>query len=112
MNMRMLTPERLRLEAGFPLRVQPGQAGVSLAAEIDALRSIVDQSLERDGAILFSGFTPEGVEGFQRFAASFGHPLLNYEFGSTPRSQVDGKGVYTSTEYPAHRSIRLHNEQA
>ncbi|MGA9222360.1 MAG: TauD/TfdA family dioxygenase, partial [Pseudomonas graminis] len=55
---------------------------------------------------------PEGVEGFQRFAASFGHPLLNYEFGSTPRSQVDGKGVYTSTEYPAHRSIPLHNEQA
>ena len=70
MNMRMLTPERLRLEAGFPLRVQPGQTGVSLAAEIDALRSVVDHSLERDGAILFSGFTPAGVEGFQRFAAS------------------------------------------
>lgn len=112
MNMRMLTPERLRLEAGFPLRVQPGQTGVSLAAEIDALRSVVDHSLERDGAILFSGFSSEGVEGFQQFAASFGHPLLNYEFGSTPRSQVDGKGVYTSTEYPAHRSIPLHNEQA
>lgn len=112
MNMRMLTPERLRLEAGFPLRVQPGQTGVSLAAEFEALRSVVDHSLERDGAILFSGFTPEGVEGFQQFAASFGHPLLNYEFGSTPRSQVDGKGVYTSTEYPAHRSIPLHNEQA
>jgi alpha-ketoglutarate-dependent taurine dioxygenase len=112
MNMRMLTPERLRLEAGFPLRVQPGQTGVSLAAEIHALRTVVDHSLERDGAILFSGFAPEGVEGFQQFAASFGHPLLNYEFGSTPRSQVDGKGVYTSTEYPAHRSIPLHNEQA
>lgn len=112
MNMRMLTPERLRLEAGFPLRVRPGQTGVSLAAEIDALRSVVDHSLERDGAILFSGFSSEGVEGFQQFAASFGHPLLNYEFGSTPRSQVDGKGVYTSTEYPAHRSIPLHNEQA
>ncbi|HEX8590556.1 TauD/TfdA family dioxygenase [Pseudomonas sp.] len=112
MNLRMLTPEPLRLEPGFPLRVQPGQPGVSLASEFEALRNVVDHSLERDGAILFSGFAPEGVEGFQRFAASFGHPLLNYEFGSTPRSQVDGKGVYTSTEYPAHRSIPLHNEQA
>ncbi len=112
MNMRMLAPDRLRLEAGFPLRIQPSQPGVNLAAEFDALRNIVDQSLERDGAILFSGFSSEGVEGFQRFAASFGHPLLNYEFGSTPRTQVDGKGVYTSTEYPAHRSIPLHNEQA
>ncbi|MDH0749812.1 TauD/TfdA family dioxygenase [Pseudomonas sp. GD03842] len=112
MNMRMLTPQPIHLENGFPLRVYPGQPGATLAAEFVALRNLVDQRLERDGAVLFSGFNSEGVEGFQRFAAAFGHPLLNYEFGSTPRSQVDGKGVYTSTEYPAHRSIPLHNEQA
>ena len=112
MNMSMLTPHPLELDTGFPLRVYPGQAGASLAAEFQALRSVVEQSLERDGAILFSGFASDGIEDFQRFAAAFGHPLLNYEFGSTPRSQVDGKGVYTSTEYPAHRSIPLHNEQA
>jgi alpha-ketoglutarate-dependent taurine dioxygenase len=112
MNMRMLTPHQLHVETGFPLRVYPGQAGATLAAEFESLRGVVEQMLERDGAILFSGFASDGVEGFQRFAAAFGHPLLNYEFGSTPRSQVDGKGVYTSTEYPAHRSIPLHNEQA
>lgn len=43
--------------------------------------------------------------------ASFGDPLLSYEFGSTPRSKVE-QGVYTSTEYPAHQWIPLHNEQA
>jgi alpha-ketoglutarate-dependent taurine dioxygenase len=112
MNMRMLTPHQLHVETGFPLRVYPGQAGATLAAEFESLRGVVEQMLEGDGAILFSGFASDGVEGFQRFAAAFGHPLLNYEFGSTPRSQVDGKGVYTSTEYPAHRSIPLHNEQA
>jgi alpha-ketoglutarate-dependent taurine dioxygenase len=112
MNMSMLTPHPLELDTGFPLRICPSQAGTSLAAEFQALRSVVEQSLERHGAILFSGFASDGIEGFQRFAAAFGHPLLNYEFGSTPRSQVDGKGVYTSTEYPAHRSIPLHNEQA
>ncbi|WP_296256506.1 MULTISPECIES: TauD/TfdA family dioxygenase [unclassified Pseudomonas] len=112
MNMSMLTPHTLHVETGFPLRVYPGQPGASLAAEFESLRGVVEQRLERDGAVLFSGFNSDGIEGFQRFAAAFGHPLLNYEFGSTPRSQVDGKGVYTSTEYPAHRSIPLHNEQA
>jgi len=112
MNMSMLTPHQLHLETGFPLRVYPGQADASLATQFQSLRGVVDRMLERDGAILFSGFDSEGVEGFQRFAAAFGHPLLNYEFGSTPRSKVGGKGVYTSTEYPAHRSIPLHNEQA
>ncbi len=37
--------------------------------------------------------------------------LASYEFGSTPRSQVHNQ-VYTSTEYPPHQHIPLHNEQA
>ncbi len=61
--------------------------------------------------MLFRGFELLGEAPFQRFAESFGDPLLSYEFGSTPRSQVD-KGVYTSTEYPAHQIIPLHNEQS
>ncbi len=112
MNMSMLTPNLLHLEEGFPLRVYPAQPGASIETEFAALRAIVDQRLEQDGAVLLSGFATDGAEGFQRFAAAFGHPLLNYEFGSTPRSRVTGKGVYTSTEYPANRSIPLHNEQA
>ncbi|MCY1422294.1 Taurine catabolism dioxygenase TauD, TfdA family [compost metagenome] len=112
MNMSVLTPPRLQVEPGFPLRLSPGLGELSLEADFAAIRALIDERLERDGAVLLSGFAADGVEGFQRFAAAFGHPLLNYEFGSTPRSQVDGKGVYTSTEYPAHRSIPLHNEQA
>jgi alpha-ketoglutarate-dependent taurine dioxygenase len=102
---------RLALEEGLPLRVSPAQPGISLASCAGQLRKIAQMHLERNGGILFTGFDPVGVEGFQNFAGSFGHPLLSYEFGSTPRSQVAG-GVYTSTEYPAHRSIPLHNEQA
>ena len=64
----------------------------------------------RDGAGQ-RGFEVGGAERFREFAAGFGDPLLSYEFGSTPRSNVT-KGVYTSTEYPAHQSIPLHNEQA
>ena len=63
------------------------------------------------GGVLLRGYEVPSVETFQTFAAAFGHPLLSYEFGSTPRSKVEG-GVYSSTEYPAHREIPLHNEQS
>lgn len=102
----------LAVEEGVPLQVRPASPGASLHSAFGAIRDLAGRRLERDGAILFRGFTDPGVEGFQSFAAAFGHPLLSYEFGSTPRSKVTGGGVYTSTEYPAHRSIPLHNEQA
>jgi len=104
--------EALTIQEGVPLKASPLTPGTSLEQASGAIQELVDHRLEKDGAILFSGFSAPGVEGFQSFAGSFGHPLLSYEFGSTPRSQVTGKGVYTSTEYPAHRSIPLHNEQA
>jgi alpha-ketoglutarate-dependent taurine dioxygenase len=53
----------------------------------------------------------ESPADFECFVQSTGASLLKYEFGSTPRSLVQGR-VYTSTEYPAHQSIPLHNEQA
>jgi len=112
MNTRLLASAPwLELEEGLPLRVSPTQPGMTLGSCAAALAEVANTYLERNGGILFSGFDPNGVEGFRQFATSFGHPLLSYEFGSTPRSQVAG-GVYTSTEYPAHRSIPLHNEQA
>ena len=105
-------PEALAIEDGVPLKVSPLTPDTGLEQVAGAIRELVEHRLEKDGAILFRGFSAPGVEGFQSFSGSFGHPLLSYEFGSTPRSQVTGKGVYTSTEYPAHRSIPLHNEQA
>ncbi|MDG5498197.1 TauD/TfdA family dioxygenase [Marinobacter sp. BGYM27] len=104
--------DTLQLEDGFPLRVSPIADGTSLKALSSDIASLVAECLETSGGILFSGFEDPGIEVFQSFASGFGHPLLSYEFGSTPRSQVTGGGVYTSTEYPAHRSIPLHNEQA
>jgi len=104
---RPLLPEQGRLA----LLVEAGDDDTSLLDVFDELNALVDEHLLRDGGILFRGFRLEGAEQFRQFAASFGHPLLNYEFGSTPRTNVT-QGVYTSTEYPAHQHIPLHNEQA
>ncbi|KEZ05517.1 SyrP [Burkholderia sp. MSh2] len=77
----------------------------------EMLRDAIAGHLNREGGVLLRGFAGMSIERFHDFAKSFGSPLLSYEFGSTPRSEVK-KGVYSSTEYPAHQWIPQHNEQA
>jgi len=103
----LLNPAR----AALPAVLSPARPGEPLLDAFPALRGDIDALLARIGGVLLRGFEVPGVDAFRAFAAAFGHPLLNYEFGSTPRSAVGG-GVYTSTEYPAHQHIPLHNEQA
>ncbi|MEO6919219.1 MAG: TauD/TfdA family dioxygenase [Collimonas sp.] len=112
LSMPRLAIDDLRITPGLPTVVAP-KAGIDISLEEAAplLRAIVDDKLERAGGVLFTGFRVPSIVSFQGFAASFGHPLIGYEYASTPRSQVEG-AVYTSTEYPPHRSIPLHNEQS
>ena len=95
----------------LPVALFAEEPGLELMAALPALRARIDEALRRVGGVLLRGFGVPSVEHFQQVAKAFGHPLLNYEFASTPRSAVSA-GVYTSTEYPAHQHIPLHNEQA
>lgn len=95
----------------LPLLLKAGEAGQPLGKALPMLRETIDRHLIESGGIVFRDFSLDGPDAFRAFAADFGHPLLTYEFGSTPRSQVTS-GVYTSTEYPPHQHIPLHNEQA
>jgi hypothetical protein len=76
-----------------------------------AFKQALNEVLPRAGAIVLRGFVIRGPDEFGDFVASFGAPLMSYQFGSTPRREI-ARGVYTSTEYPAHRIIDLHNEQS
>lgn len=95
----------------LPHIVTAREPGQPLLAALPSLQAEIEATLLTVGGVLLRGFEVGGPDGFRAFAAGFGHPLLTYEFGSTPRSQVTS-GVYTSTEYPSHQSIPLHNEQA
>ncbi|MGK6316659.1 TauD/TfdA family dioxygenase [Neorhizobium sp. DT-125] len=88
-----------------------GTPDAALSDHFGVVKTLVDQHLPQEGAILFRGFRKVDVPGFNAFARSFGHELASYEFASTPRSKIDA-GVYSSTEYPAHQWIPQHNEQA
>ncbi|OWQ90695.1 hypothetical protein CDN99_10940 [Roseateles aquatilis] len=112
MNAGMGTLDR-RGPAGslLPVLIAPASPGEPLMDALARRRAEIDAALATVGGVLLRGFDVADAAAFRAFAAGFGHPLLSYEFGSTPRSEVGG-GVYTSTEYPAHQSIPLHNEQA
>jgi alpha-ketoglutarate-dependent taurine dioxygenase len=74
-------------------------------------RAAIAASVLQRGAVLLRGYAVRSPLDVREFAASFGVPLASYEFGSTPRRKVAAH-VYSSTEYPAHQSIPLHNEQS
>ncbi len=94
----------------LPLLIEPA-ADRNWRHCFDDIKGVIDARLETVGGVLLRGFEVAGEQDFQEFAKAFGHDLLSYDYASTPRSQVEGK-VYTSTEYPAHQVIPLHNEQA
>lgn len=98
-------------EESLPSLLRASRKQEPLTEAVAEVRGMIERQLYACGGILFRDFHLDGAEAFRSFAASFGHPLLAYEFGSTPRTQVSS-GVYTSTEYPPHQSIPLHNEQA
>ncbi|MGP5562515.1 TauD/TfdA family dioxygenase [Vreelandella alkaliphila] len=98
-------------DSELPIMISPTYPGQPLLEAFGDLRADIESLVTRVGGVLLRGFDVPTVDDFQQFAAAFGHPLLSYEFASTPRSAVSS-GIYTSTEYPAHQHIPLHNEQA
>jgi alpha-ketoglutarate-dependent taurine dioxygenase len=105
-NERLLDSER-----SLPLLIEPALHGVSLPEWAGSNREFIKQRLQRHGAILFRGFNLSSVDEFELLLRSVAGDLLEYSYRSTPRTQVSGR-IYTSTEYPAHQSIPLHNEMS
>jgi alpha-ketoglutarate-dependent taurine dioxygenase len=106
-----LRPDAPSSSSTLPLLVEAQRNSESLMDVFARRRAEIEAMLDDVGGVLLRGFSVPTVEAFREFAASFDHPLLSYEFASTPRSAVTS-GIYTSTEYPAHQHIPLHSEQA
>ena len=101
----------LRADASLPLVLEPAVDALSLTEWTSNNRDLIVQKLRTHGAILFRGFDPNSVDEFEQFLRLLVGDLLPYSYRSTPRSEVSGR-IYTSTEYPAHQSIPLHNEMS
>ncbi|MBY0463181.1 MAG: TauD/TfdA family dioxygenase [Alphaproteobacteria bacterium] len=72
---------------------------------------LIEKEILKYGGILFRNFGLYSVSEFNRFVQIFSSNLLDYVYRSTPRTRLGGK-IYTATEYPADRTIPMHNENA
>ncbi|MFG3107083.1 TauD/TfdA family dioxygenase [Streptomyces tendae] len=71
----------------------------------------VDGTLARFGALLFRGFGVRDDEDFSALVTSLAREELQYRERSTKRVRKAGN-VYTSTEFPASRTIASHSENS
>lgn len=116
MDVDLVLPERRSMAAGTPTQIDTlpyliQGDGADWRSAAEAIKQQVDACLERVGGVLLRGFSFAGEADFEAFCRSFGHDLLTYDYASTPRTKLNSR-VYTSTEYPAHQVIPLHNEQS
>ena len=109
--LQQVTLSYLRPGSPLPLIVRPVTAEVDLIEWAAANKSFVESYLLRNGAILFRDFGLSSEAEFERLIGKVSGPLLDYSYRSTPRHVVSGR-IYSSTEYPAHQSIPLHNENS
>jgi acyl-CoA synthetase (AMP-forming)/AMP-acid ligase II/alpha-ketoglutarate-dependent taurine dioxygenase/acyl carrier protein len=105
------TSQLVASESPIFLLVEPTSDNVDLVEWASANKEQVNNLLLEHGALLFRGFPVKEIAQFEAFCKATTNTLLEYKNGSTPRSQVSGN-VYTSTEFPADRSIPMHNEMS
>ncbi len=107
----LVKTSELRPGRALPLLAEPSVGRVDLAAWVAGRREWVAERLSEHGGILFRGFGVREAAEFETLVRALSGELLEYSYRSTPRRSVHGQ-IYTSTEYPAHQHIPLHNENA
>jgi alpha-ketoglutarate-dependent taurine dioxygenase len=95
----------------LPLVVRPALPDIDPIAWAAESRSWIQERLLSSGALLMRGFPIDSVEAFNAFVKAVSGEPLEYKERSSPRSQVMGN-IYTSTDYPPHYPIFLHNENS
>jgi len=93
------------------LMITPSVGGIDLRTWASINRAYLETRLLTSGALLLRNFEINGVAEFEQFLLHVSDNLLDYQYRSTPRKQLQGK-IYSSTEYPANQSILLHNENS
>ena len=97
-----------------PLLVPPpvDRSSASLASLEEWLaenRKSVLERLDKQGALLFRGWSIDGVPDFEAAAIGIFGSLLSNAGNNAPR-QRRGEKVYTASEFPSTEEIPLHNE--
>jgi alpha-ketoglutarate-dependent taurine dioxygenase len=95
---------------GGPVLLSPdvgADAREWLAANVET----IDRVLLQYGGVVLRDMGCDSVSEFNHIAQTLCPTLVDYINRSTPRTKLGGK-LYTATEYPAERTIPLHNESS
>lgn len=95
-------------DASLPRLGRPGADNVDLPAWTLCHRPLIEQTLYKNGAILFRGFGTNTLEKFKEFSRSLADKLDGYDERTSPR-KVLGDNVFTSTIYPTDQPLHFHN---
>ncbi|HYG12158.1 MAG TPA: TauD/TfdA family dioxygenase [Pyrinomonadaceae bacterium] len=101
----------------LPLLVEPDERVENRSDDGQIFRLSLERDDIRDkllehGALLLRGFPALDPPAFAEFVRRFsGRTPLSYAGGASPRTNL-GDAVYTSTEYPGHYTLSLHNEMS
>ncbi|HEX8443378.1 MAG TPA: TauD/TfdA family dioxygenase [Allosphingosinicella sp.] len=97
----------------LPLTLEPDRRGTiaDLVERIAEERAELSRKLLGPGALLLRGWRMENLADFMSVVRAFAgeRPLFGYAGGASPRSAL-GDGSYSSTDYPPHVALSLHNE--
>jgi len=108
----LVKTELFNCQQFLPLKIFPAIDQLNLVKWSTNNKDFINKALRNYGAILFRDFNVNGLEEFEKFIRAISQgDLLEYTYRSTRRTQI-GQKIYTSTEYPPHQSIPLHNENA
>ena len=98
-------------ESRGPVVVRGLAAGLQAHAWLAENRSRIEAIVNVHGGVLLRDLGLTAVSEFNRVVQVFDSDLLDYAYRSSPRTKVGGR-IFTSTEYPADRTIPLHNENS
>jgi alpha-ketoglutarate-dependent taurine dioxygenase len=101
---------------GFPLCIRAIAAPLTshpkaVAEWVSSHQSILDETLDDAGAVLFRGFALPDATAFDGFMSSYPVFLGGYSGGTSTRNTVTGR-VMESTVAPPDRVIPIHQEMA
>jgi alpha-ketoglutarate-dependent taurine dioxygenase len=106
----LISTRELPCGSGKLLVVEPQMPNVNLAGWATSNRKVIEELLQRHGAVLWRGFNIRSVDNFEAAAGAMSDELFG-EYGDLPRASVSGK-VYGATPYPADQPILFHNESS
>ncbi|MCE3228703.1 MAG: Taurine catabolism dioxygenase TauD/TfdA [Bacteroidetes bacterium] len=93
----------------YPLIFRCTDTGLNFGDWVRTNKTVIDEHLEKTGAVLFRDFNIEGIEGFRSVTGYLSDSIIGYSNRSSPRTEISDK-IYTSTDHPKDQHINMHNE--